>query len=58
MKVLFVIWMLMTMLLALSVIGWILLIPKQNDTGYFMSAEKTRSTWMSLGYSMFNKINQ
>lgn len=58
MKTLFVIWMLITFVLAISIIGWVLIIPKQNYTDYDKSVDETRSTWMRIGYGMFNRIMQ
>lgn len=56
MKTIFIFWMFITLILCLSIIGWILLLPKPNNTEYFKSVSETRSTWMSLGYDIFNKI--
>lgn len=58
MKTIFIIWMLITVILCLSIVGWIVLLPKSNDTMYFKSVSETRSTWMSIGYDIFNEIKK
>lgn len=49
-------WMTITLILALSVIGWAVLIPQINDTKYYKPQEDLRSTWMRIGYSLINKL--
>lgn len=49
---LLIIWFLLTVILATSIIGWILLIPQNNDTRYYKSQSELRSTWMRIGYSL------
>ena len=52
MKILFIIWMIFTLILAFSVIGMVLFLPK--DT--YQNAPAVRSTWMQLGIYLFNEI--
>lgn len=44
MKTIFIFWMFITLILCLSIIGWILLLSKPNNTEYFKSVSETRST--------------
>ena len=49
-------WMIFTLILALSIIGWAILIPQINNTRYYKPQEDLRSTWMRIGYSLKNKL--
>lgn len=48
--------MLFTLILACSFVGWIVLCPQQNNTGYHKHQEELRSTWMRIGYSLKDKL--
>ena len=50
-EVLFIIWMLLTFVLAISVIGWIILLSDFENV-------KNKSTWMCIGHSMCNDLLQ
>jgi hypothetical protein len=52
----FVLWAIITMILALSVIGWVVLLPQVNDGQYYQPPEKLRSTWMRMGYGLIQKL--
>lgn len=47
-----VVWMLLTFLLTLSIVGLILFIPK--DT--YMNHENTPSTWMTIGRNLLDSV--
>ena len=49
-EVLFIIWMLLTFVLAISVIGWIILLA-DDSTG-------KKFTWMCIGHSMCDNLLQ
>lgn len=50
-----IIWMLLTIILTLSIIGWIILLHK--DSGFSsQSSDEARSTWMKIGLIILNKI--
>jgi UPF0716 family protein affecting phage T7 exclusion len=49
-----IVWMLLTLVLAFSVIGLILFIPKDTYT----SQDNTPSTWMTIGRALLNKVTQ
>lgn len=51
MKFLFVIWMLFTVILAISLLGWFIL----NST-HFQRGDPTPSAWMQLGSNLLNRI--
>lgn len=52
MKLLFTIWMILTTILVLSIIGLILFIPKD----IYEKGENTPSSWMSIGKQLLNNI--
>lgn len=52
MKTLFVIWLVLSVILCLSVIGLTLFIPKDTYT----DCESTPSTWCSIGKGLLYKI--
>ena len=54
----FLFWMIFTIILTLSVVGWVVILPKANYTGYDKPQEDLRSTWMRIGYSLFEKIKE
>jgi len=50
-------WMIFTMILCLSVIGWVLLIPSINDSMLHIPVHPTRtSTWMRIGLDIKDKL--
>ncbi len=53
-----IVWMILTLILALSVIGWIVLLPQMNDTSYYKPQEELRSTWMRIGHGLYKKAVQ
>ena len=53
-----IVWMLLTLILVLSVIGLVLLLPKPNFTDYNIDQEESRSTWMRIGYGLYEKLIQ
>lgn len=56
-SILLMIWMIFTMFLALSIIGWAILLPVSNDTGYYMPmSDERRSTWMIIGLQLKDKL--
>ena len=52
----FVIWMLFTIILALSIIGLLVIAPQVNNTNYHKPQEELRSTWMRIGYSLYKSL--
>ena len=54
--IILIFWMLFTLILACSFVGWIVLCPQQNNTGYHKHQEELRSTWMRIGYSLKDKL--
>lgn len=44
----FILWMLITMILAFSIVGWVLFVPDGSD----------KSTWMKLGVNLFNELKK
>jgi len=55
-SVVFLFWMIFTLILTCSVIGWVLLLPKINYTSYDISQERLRSTWMRIGHDLKDKL--
>jgi hypothetical protein len=55
-SIIFVIWLILTTILALSIIGWVIILPVFNDTQYFKGLEDRRSTWMTLGLDLKNNL--
>ena len=51
----FIIWLILTVLLGLSLIGWIVLF-RSNNTSYWMSEEENRTMWMKIGYVLLQSI--
>ena len=51
-----ILWFLITGVLALSIIGWVLIMPIPNNTFYHMSLDNRRSTWMTIGLDIKNKL--
>ncbi len=49
-------WMVATIFLALSFIGWVLIMPTPNETSYYKPLDGRRSTWMSLGHDLKNTL--
>jgi len=47
----FIIWILITGILMLSIIGWVILV-KTNNTFEFHYGEKSRTVWMQFGYDL------
>ena len=54
--VLLIIWMFITLLLLLSVIGIVLFLPSINATQYYKPLSERRSTWMTIGVNLIEKI--
>lgn len=55
----FVLWMIFTVILAISIVGAIVLItPHPNNTNYYKSQEELRSTWMRIGYGLYEQLKQ
>lgn len=52
----FVMWMLFTIILALSIIGLLVIAPQVNNTNYHKPQEELRSTWMRIGYSLYKSL--
>jgi hypothetical protein len=53
---LLIIWMIFTFILAVSVIGWVLLLPQPNHTSYHKPLSEVRSTWMQIGIDLKDKL--
>ena len=53
---LLILWLILTFMLAISVIGWVLLLPQANNTEYHKPLSETRSTWMRVGHGLFESI--
>ena len=51
-----IVWFLLTVVLALSVIGWVVICPQINGTNYYKPQEELRSTWMRIGIDLKNKL--
>lgn len=47
-----IVWMIVTLLLSLSIIG-LLVVLKSNSTRYFREEHEMRSSWMVLGFKLF-----
>jgi len=58
MKVLFVIWMIVSLILACSVIGLLLFIPGINGTQYYKPVSERRSTWCTIGLDLLNRVEE
>jgi hypothetical protein len=55
--ILLVIWFFLTVFLVLTIVGWAILLPVSNDTGYYKPmTDERRSTWMLIGLGLFRKI--
>lgn len=52
----FVIWMLFTIILALSIIGLLVIASQPNNTMYHKPQEELRSTWMRIGYGLYKLL--
>ena len=50
------VWFILTMLLALSVVGWIVFLPQPNNTNYYKPQPELRSTWMRIGIDLKDKL--
>jgi len=44
------------MILAVSVVGWVLLFPHQNNNFSYKPLSELRSTWMTIGYNLCNSL--
>ena len=53
--ILFIIWLILTVILTFSIIGLIIVL-RSNDTVYWKPEEENRSLWMKLGYNLLNSI--
>ena len=51
-----IVWCLLTVLLSLSVIGWIVLLPQSNSTGFYKPQPELMSTWMRIGIDLKNAV--
>lgn len=49
-------WLIITAILALSVIGWVALLPKINDSVYYKPQEELRGTWMRIGFDLKDSL--
>lgn len=47
-----IVWMIVTLLLCLSIVG-LLVVLKHNSTMYFREEHEMRSSWMVLGFQLF-----
>lgn len=52
----FILWLIITMILAVSVVGWVLLFPHQNNNFSYKPLSELRSTWMTIGYNLCNSL--
>ena len=52
---LMVMWMVISLVLVISVIGLVLFIPSINDTAYYKPVSERRSTWCEIGINLSNK---
>ena len=52
----FIVWCVLTMILAISVVGWIVLLPQLNMTDYHKPQSELRSTWMRIGIDLKDKL--
>lgn len=48
-------WMIISLVLAFSIIGLVLFLPGINSTGYYKNIDGRRSTWSTIGISLLNK---
>jgi len=54
---LIVMWFLFTVILACSIVGLLLLLPVQNNTGYHMEmTDSRRSSWIMIGRTLTTKF--
>ena len=51
-----IVWMIISLILATSIIGLVLFIPGSNNTGYYMSISDRRSTWNTIGIKLLNNF--
>jgi len=52
-----VFWIIITVLLSLSIIGWVILLPVPNNTNYYKPmTDSRRSAWMLIGLSIKDKL--
>lgn len=51
-----IIWMLLTFILAISIVGWALIVPVPNNSFEFSPISDRRSTWMSIGVGLYNNL--
>lgn len=54
--ILLLLWMIFTIGLTLSVIGLFIVAPKNNDTYNYKTQEEMRSTWMRIGYGLYERL--
>jgi hypothetical protein len=47
-----IVWCFFTTILALSIVGWIVLLPQLNMTDYYKPQSELRSTWMRIGIDL------
>ncbi len=50
--ILFLLWLIITTGLCLSILGWVLIFPVSNDSYHFKGLGERRSTWMSIGLEL------
>lgn len=53
---LLIIWMILTIILIVSVIGLVAICPQPNHTDYHKPQEQQRSTWMRIGYGLYERV--
>jgi hypothetical protein len=49
-----IVWMLLTVVLAFSIIGLVLFVPKDN----WSNQENTPSTWMTIGRTLLSSVTE
>lgn len=49
-------WMIISLLLVISIIGLVLFIPGSNNTAYYKPISERRSTWCEMGVNLLNKV--
>lgn len=54
---LLIVWLILTLVLSVSVVGWVILLPVQNNSfDYMPMSDDRRSTWMLIGIRILRKL--
>lgn len=48
-------WMFISLVLVVSIIGLLLFVPGHNGTSYYKPISERRSTWCEIGINLLNK---